>query len=155
MPQVVDAGPGGQIVRGASGAGGVFDTKEEFMASFHPIGNEYEEYIKNKGKGHKTAVAESLEYVGEGLMGGWAARLTLNNNHGYLMYTVNSKELGVGENVQRDVKLISYDPSTNRLVLRVSHGDTVTGDMVGTYRNGQYKGQFQNVNGKSSAFSFK
>ena len=109
-------------------------TKEEFMASFHPIGNEYEEV--------------------EGLMGGWGTRLTMYNDQGYLMYSINSKELE-GQNEQRDVKLISYDPSTSRLVLRVSHGDTVTGDMVGTYRNGQYKGQFQNVNGKSSAFSFK
>ena len=89
-------------------------------------------------------------------MGGWATRLSMDNNSGSLMYTTNSKELGVGENENRDVKLVSYDPSNGRLVLRVSRSDgTVTGDLVGTYKNGQYKGQFQNVNGKSSAFSFK
>lgn len=129
-------------------------TKEEFMASFHPIGNEYEEYIKNKGKGNRKAVGESLEFVVEGLMGGWGTRLTMYNNQGYLMYSINSKKLE-GQNEQRDVKLISYDPSTGRLVLRVSRDGTVTGDLVGTYKNGQYNGQFQNVNGKSSAFSFK
>jgi hypothetical protein len=129
-------------------------TKEEFMASFLPTGNEYDEYVKNNGK-HK-AVGESLSFLVEGLMGGWATRLSMDNNSGSLMYTTNSKELGVGENENRDVKLVSYDPSNGRLVLRVSRSDgTVTGDLVGTYKNGQYKGQFQNVNGKSSAFSFK
>ena len=131
-------------------------TKEEFMASFRPIGNEYEEYIKNKGKDNRKAVGESLEFVVEGLMGGWATRLSMDNDRGFLMYTTNSKELGAGENENRDVKLISYDPSTGRLVLRVSRPDgTVTGDLMGTYINGEYKGQFKNVNGKSSSFSFK
>ena len=131
-------------------------TKDEFMASFRPIGNEYEEYIKNKGKDNRKAVGESLEFVVEGLMGGWATRLSMDNDSGFLMYTTNSKELGAGENENRDVKLISYDPSTGRLVLRVSRPDgTVTGDLMGTYINGEYKGQFKNVNGKSSSFSFK
>ena len=129
-------------------------TKEEFMAAFIPTGNEYDEYVKNNGS--HEAVGESLRFVVEGLMGGWATRLSMDNDTGFLMYTTNSKELGVGEKEQRDVKLISYDPSNGRLVLRVSRPDgSVTGNLVGTYLNGEYKGQFQNTNGKSSAFSFK
>ena len=129
-------------------------TKEEFMASFIPTGNEYDEFVKNNGR-HQS-VGESLSFVVEGLMGGWATRLSMDTNSGSLMYTTNSKELGAGSNENRDVKLVSYDPSSGRLVLRVSRSDgTVTGNLVGTYKNGQYKGQFQNVSGKSSAFSFK
>ena len=89
-------------------------------------------------------------------MGGCATRLSMDEDRGFLMYTTNSNELEVGTKEQRDVKLVSYDPSSGRLVLRVSHPDgKVTGNLVGTYKNGEYKGQFQNVNGKSSAFSFK
>ena len=129
-------------------------TKEEFMAAFIPTGNEYEEYVKNNGR-HK-AVGESLIFVVEGLMGGLDTRLSMDKDRGFLMYTTNSNELEASTNQQRDVKLISYDPSSGRLELRVSRPDgTVTGNLVGTYKNGEYNGQFQNVNGKSSAFSFK
>ena len=129
-------------------------TKEEFMTAFIPTGNEYDEYVKNNGR--HEAVGESLVFLLEGLMGGCATRLSMDEDRGILMYTTNSNELEVGTKEQRDVKLVSYDPSSGRLVLRVSHPDgKVTGNLVGTYKNGEYKGQFQNVNGKSSAFSFK
>lgn len=128
-------------------------TKDEFMAAFQPKGNEYEEYVKHRGT--HQAVGESLEFVVEGLMGGCATRLSMNNESGSLMYTTSSSKMEVGEKEERDVKLISYDPSSARLVLRISRIDgTVTGDLVGTYKDGEYKGQFKNVNGKSSAFSF-
>ena len=72
------------------------------------------------------------------------------------MYTLNSKELEVGNVEQRSVTLVSYDPATAQLVLRVKKIDgTVTGNLVGTYRNGAYQGKFNNVNGKSSSFSFR
>ena len=132
-------------------------SKEDFLKDFHPKGNEFEEYQK-RGSTPAPVVTkgESMEFVVEGLMGNWATRLLMYGKSGSLMYTPNSKDLGNGDNEQRNVDLVSYDPSSGRLVLRVSRFDgTVTGNLVGTYLNGQYKGQFKNVNGKSSSFSFK
>lgn len=130
-------------------------SREEFMAVFQPTGNEYDEYVKNHGK-TSPAVGESLFFVVEGLMGGCDTRLSLNNESGTLMYTTNGKETDAGEKVNRDIKLLSYDPATGQLVLQVSRPDgTVTGKLVGIYRDGEYKGEFRNVNGKSSSFAFK
>ena len=130
-------------------------TKDEFLANFQPTGKEFDEYLERKGQ-QPAARAESLSFIMEGLMGGCGTRLGLEGDEGFLMYTLNSKELEVGNVEQRSVTLVSYDPATAQLVLRVSKTDgTVTGNLVGTYRNGVYQGKFNNVNGKSSSFSFR
>ena len=130
-------------------------TKDEFLANFQPTGKEFDEYLERKGQ-QPAARAESLSFIMEGLMGGCGTRLGLEGDEGFLMYTLNSKELEVGNVEQRSVTLVSYDPATAQLVLRVKKTDgTVTGNLVGTYRNGAYQGKFNNVNGKSSSFSFR
>ncbi|MBO4658846.1 MAG: hypothetical protein J5637_04430 [Prevotella sp.] len=130
-------------------------SKEEFLANFQPTGKEFDEYLLRKGQ-QPAARAETLSFIMEGLMGGCGTRLGLEGKDGFLMYTLNSQQLEVGNVEQRDVTLVSYDPTTAQLVLRVKKIDgTVTGNLVGTYRNGTYQGKFNNVNGKSSSFSFK
>ena len=128
-------------------------SKENFLKDFQPAGNEFEEYLKRDGK--PVARAESMEFVIQGLMGGCGTRLTMYGDQGYLMYSLNSPRLDEGEHANRDVKRISYDPATGKLVLRISNQGTVTGDLIGTYKDGVYQGIFKNVNGKSSSFSFK
>ena len=132
-------------------------TLEEFLADFHPSGKEYDEYVKSRGSGKKpTAKAESLEFVLEGLMGGCGTRLCMYGQSGNLLYSPNSKSLDTGSNEQRNVNVVSYDPATAHLVIRVSRIDgTVTGHLDGTYRDGVYEGKFKNTNGKSSSFSFR
>ena len=132
-------------------------TLEEFLSDFHPSGKEYDEYVKARGSNKRpVAKAEALEFVVEGLMGGCGTRLCMYGESGNLLYSPSSKSLDTGEKEQRNVNLVSYDPATARLVIRVSTIEgVVTGHLDGSYRNGTYEGKFKNVNGKSSSFSFK
>ncbi len=130
-------------------------SKEEMMRVFVPKGTEYEEYVKSGGK--PEAVAERLQFLLEGPMGGWSTRLSMDGKDGSLIYKTGGDWDGGGSVEQRKVTLVSYDPATSQLVLRVEryYDGVVTGNLVGTYRGGRYQGQFKNVNGKASAFSFK
>lgn len=130
-------------------------SKDEFLANFEPTGTEFDEYLQ-RNEAKPVAKAESLNFVVEGLMGGCGTRLSMDGDSGTLMYTLNSSQLEVGNVEQRNITLVSYNPATAQLVLRVQKFEgTVTGNLVGTYKNGAYQGRFHNVNGKSSAFSFK
>ncbi|MBR5084152.1 MAG: hypothetical protein IKX33_06080 [Prevotella sp.] len=126
---------------------------EEFMALFVPTGNEYEEYIKENGNVNAADVPLSFSY--EGVMGGCGTRLLMDGKEGSLMYNSHGPTFD-GFDQQRGVDLVSYDPSSGKLVLKVSDMyDKVTGKLVGTLKNNQYTGNFVNVNGKSSPFTFK
>ena len=130
-------------------------TKEDFLAKFRPKGNEYEEYL-SRDEHHPATKAETLSFILEGQMGGCGTRIGMDGKSGNLMYSRNSGNLEIGEVEQRYLSLISYDPATSQLVLKVEKiGGTVTGKLIGTYKDGQYYGKFHNVNGKSSSFSFK
>lgn len=128
-------------------------SKEEFMASFKPTGKEFDEYQKQNRE--PQAKVESLEFTVQGDMGGCPTRLSMYGDHGLMMYRMNNSGPEGGSHENRDVKLVSYDPATAQLVIRVIKDGTPTGKLVGTYRDGVYQGSFQNVNGKSSAFLFK
>lgn len=124
-------------------------SKEDFLKDFQPKGNEFDDYLNREGKGVKPK-GESLTFVVEGTMGGCSTRLLLDGKSGSMFYYTNE------EKVDRNVELVSYDPETGQLVLRVKTWEgKVTGNLRGTYRNGVYTGQFNNVNGKTSSFSFK
>ena len=132
-------------------------TMEDLLKVFQPTGKEYEEYVMKGGSHEPVTMAESLEFVVEGLMGGLPTRLSLvGKGGGNLMYATGGKDAGYSYDEQRSVDFVSYTPASGQLVLRVKRFDgTVTGNLVGTYRNGRYQGQFKNVNGKSSSFDFK
>ena len=126
---------------------------EEFMSLFVPTGNEYEEYIKENGNVNAADVPLSFSY--EGVMGGCGTRLLMDGKEGSLMYNSHGPTFD-GFDQQRGVDLVSYDPSSGKLVLKVSDMyDKVTGKLVGTLKNNQYSGKFVSVNGKSSPFTFK
>lgn len=126
---------------------------EEFMALYQPVGNEYEEYVKENGTVDAADTPLSFSY--EGVMGGCGTRLLMDGKVGSLMYNSSGPTLE-GFDVQRGVDLISYDATSGKLVLQVSDMyDKVTGKMVGTLKNNQYSGKFINVSGKSSPFTLK
>lgn len=128
-------------------------TMDEFLAQYHPTGNEYKTYQAKYGKVSQSA--ESLDFVLEGLLGGCGARLTHNTHaHKYLQYNPNGKSLN-DMSEQRDVSIINYEPATAHLVMEVKKNGTKTGVLDGTFKNGAYTGQFKSVNGTTSAFSFK
>lgn len=126
---------------------------KDFLAQYKPTGREYAEYVACHGQVKKGR--ESLYFTVEGLMGGCGTRLSLMGDEGSMLYNPKGSDMPMGGE-QRDVKLISYDPATMRLVLQVSKfREQKTGVLDGTLKDGVYSGQFKNVNGKSSPFSFK
>ena len=127
---------------------------EEFMALFVPVGNEYDEYVKENG--NVTAADVPLSFSYEGVMGGCGTRLLFDGKVGSLMYNSHGPTLE-GFDQQRGVDLISYDPTTGKLILQVSDVlGNVSGKLVGTLKNDQYSGNFISSNGKSSSpFTFK
>ena len=128
-------------------------TMEEFMDLFVPTGKEYDEYVKEHGIVQGAETPLSFSY--EGVMGGCGTRIMVEGMAGNLQYNSQGASFDMLDQ-QRGLKLISYDPTTGRLVLQVSDfNNTVTGNLVGTLANDQYVGKFVNVNGKSSSFTFK
>ena len=122
---------------------------DEFVSLFHLSEREIEELIKTQ---EKIVVAkEPLSFCVEGPMDGCATRLSFDNKQGYLLYNSRGKDYEF--NQQRDVKFVSYD--AGQLVLSVVKDEKETGKLIGTLRNGSYSGQFKNVNGNSSPFSFE
>ena len=122
---------------------------DEFISLFHLSEKEIEELIKTQEK--IVVTKEPLSFCVEGLMGGCATRLSFDNKQGYLRYNSRGKDYEF--NQERDVKFVSY--YAGQLVLSVMKDEKETGKLIGTLRNGTYSGQFKNVNGKSSPFSFE
>lgn len=128
-------------------------TMEEFMSLFVPTGNEYEEYLQKDGSVIATDMPLSFSY--EGVMGGCGTRLLMNGKVGSLMYNSHGSSLE-GFDQQRGVDLISYDPTTGKLVLQVSDmHEKVSGKLVGTLKDNQYTGNFVSISGTSSPFTLK
>ena len=126
---------------------------EEFLDIFVPTGNEYEEYINVNGIVEGADTPLSFSY--EGVMGGCGTRLLFDGKVGSLMYNSHGSTLE-GFDQQRGVDLISYDPTSGKLVLQVHDMyDKVTGKLEGTLKNNQYFGNFISVSGKTSSFTFK
>ena len=102
-----------------------------------------------------NAESDELVFTVQGEMGDCGTRLTFNSSKGYLAYNTKGRTLIASHLENRDVSLVSYDPGTKRLVLEVRKSGKKTGELDGVYANGTYEGQFKNVNGQSSSFSFK
>lgn len=129
-------------------------TADNFEQIFQPTGTEYDEYLRT----HQPTVVEkgALTLNVTGVMGGCGTKLTFNDNKGEMLYNPKSSALEFSNAERREVTLVSYNASTGDLVLRiVKPGGSATGQLNGTWRNGSYQGTFNNVNGKSSSFSFK
>ena len=123
------------------------------MSLFVPTGNEYEEYLQKDGSVIATDMPLSFSY--EGVMGGCGTRLLMNGKVGSLMYNSHGSSIE-GFDQQRGVDLISYDPTTGKLVLQVSDmHEKVSGKLVGTLKDNQYTGNFVSISGTSSPFTLK
>lgn len=120
---------------------------------YTPTGTEYDDFVKEHGE--PTAVEGDLTLNVSGLMGNCGTQVVFNGTKGTLTYNPKSTSLEFGNNSeQRTLNLVSYDKSSGKLVLQVRKGSTVTGNLDGTYNGSSYKGNFKNVNGNSSTFSF-
>lgn len=138
-------------------AGGVTVTDvpvSVLMKLYTPHGNEFDAYVKAHGVIAPSQAGESLNLSLTGIMGGCGTELTFNATSGTLKYNPHGKSLN-GNLEQRSASLVSYDPVSGALVIQIKNGDTTTGNLDGTLKDGTYNGRFKNVNGKSSSFSLK
>ena len=127
---------------------------QDFMRMYTPIGNEYEQFIKENGA--PKSITSNLTLDLKGLMGNCGTRIQLNGSEGTMLYNPTSTSLDFGNNAEkRSLTLISYDKESGKLVLQVQKAGAKTGNLDGTYKNGVYEGQFKSTNGSSSSFSFK
>lgn len=122
---------------------------------YKPTGREYDEFIAEHGAPQAVSGGDLTLDV-KGLMGKCGTRLTFSGKKGTLLYNASSQSLEMAADAQqRLVSLVTYDAASGKLVLEVRNGNTVTGNLDGTYSNGTFSGKFRNVNGSSSSFSFK
>ena len=128
----------------------VQDIGNDLLASYKPIGNEYEEYLASKGD--EVAGKEHIDLSMHGTISNISnVSFVINGTKGVLEYAMD------GNSVISELQMESLKPDGTLTVKSY----TPEGKQKGTFSgklttNGlkQYKGQFTNVKGGSTSFSF-